>query len=112
MNIGLKDAVRTSYDGKAFWQIPETYIRGNTIKYIRVPDAVLDVAAEDRVARDAAVSENYLINLQHSKEMEKENESDQLTNKSFLKCFNLVEKPRERWPFTKWWWKGRRKGPR
>lgn len=60
MNIGLKDAVRTSYDGKAFWQIPETYIRGNTIKYIRVPDAVLDVAAEDRVARDAAVSENYL----------------------------------------------------
>ena len=27
-------------DGDRFWRIPETYIRGNTIKYLRVPDEV------------------------------------------------------------------------
>ena len=27
-------------DGDRFWRIAETYVRGNTIKYIRVPDEV------------------------------------------------------------------------
>ncbi|KAJ1699633.1 hypothetical protein LUZ63_008145 [Rhynchospora breviuscula] len=28
----------TSKDGDRFWRMPECYIRGNTIKYLRVPD--------------------------------------------------------------------------
>ena len=27
-------------DGDRFWRMPEAYIRGNTIKYVRVPDEV------------------------------------------------------------------------
>ena len=29
-----------SQDGDRFWRMPECYIRGNTIKYLRVPDEV------------------------------------------------------------------------
>lgn len=36
--------------------MPEVYVRGNTIKYVRVPDEVLDVVAEEKQAREAAVS--------------------------------------------------------
>ncbi|KAK9160925.1 hypothetical protein Syun_007266 [Stephania yunnanensis] len=34
MNIHLRE------DGDRFWRMPECYIRGNTIKYLRVPDEV------------------------------------------------------------------------
>lgn len=27
-------------DGDKFWRMPETYVRGNTIKYLRVPNEV------------------------------------------------------------------------
>jgi hypothetical protein len=27
-------------DGDRFWKIPEVFIRGNTIKYLRIPDEV------------------------------------------------------------------------
>ena len=27
-------------DADKFWRMPEAYLRGNTIKYIRVPDEV------------------------------------------------------------------------
>jgi hypothetical protein len=30
-------------DGDRFWRLPEIYIRGNTLKYIRVPEEVCDV---------------------------------------------------------------------
>lgn len=56
MNVNLKDVIRTSKDGDQFWSIPEMYVRGNTIKYLRIPDAVLDAVAEERQAREAAVS--------------------------------------------------------
>lgn len=32
--------------------MPEAYIRGNTIKYLRVPDEVLDKAKEADLRRD------------------------------------------------------------
>ncbi len=32
--------------------MPETYIRGNTIKYLRVPDEVIDKVKEDAFRRD------------------------------------------------------------
>ncbi|WMV12031.1 hypothetical protein MTR67_005416 [Solanum verrucosum] len=40
MNIHLREVICTSKDGDRFWRMPECYIRGNTIKYLRVPDEV------------------------------------------------------------------------
>jgi U6 snRNA-associated Sm-like protein LSm4 len=42
MNIHIKDVVCTSKEGDRFWRMPEAFIRGLTIKYIRVPDEVAD----------------------------------------------------------------------
>ncbi|KAI3791436.1 hypothetical protein L2E82_05205 [Cichorium intybus] len=38
MNIHLRDVICTSKDGDRFWRMPECYIHGNAIKYLRVPD--------------------------------------------------------------------------
>eukprot|EP00803_Ostreobium_quekettii_P007562 evm.model.scf_1127.4 EVM.evm.TU.scf_1127.4 scf_1127:34878-36528(-) len=40
MNIHLREVICTSKDGDRFWRMPEAYVRGNTIKYVRVPDEV------------------------------------------------------------------------
>jgi len=34
------DASSLSQDGERFWRMPECYVRGNTIKYLRIPDEV------------------------------------------------------------------------
>ncbi|OQS05727.1 U6 snRNA-associated Sm LSm4-like [Thraustotheca clavata] len=53
MNVNLKNIICTSKDGDRFWKLTECYIRGNTIKYIGVPDKVLDqVNEEDLSKRD------------------------------------------------------------
>ncbi|PSC70748.1 putative U6 snRNA-associated Sm LSm4 [Micractinium conductrix] len=52
MNIHLREVICTSKDGDRFWRMPEAYIRGNTIKYLRVPDEVLDKAREADMRRD------------------------------------------------------------
>ncbi|KAG6965338.1 hypothetical protein JG687_00005473 [Phytophthora cactorum] len=43
MNVNLREVICTSKDGDRFWKMPECYIRGNTIKYIRVPNEILDM---------------------------------------------------------------------
>jgi U6 snRNA-associated Sm-like protein LSm4 len=48
MNIHLKEVICTSKDGESFWRMKEVYIRGNTIKYVRVPDDTLGKAVEDK----------------------------------------------------------------
>ncbi|TMW45150.1 hypothetical protein DOY81_009770, partial [Sarcophaga bullata] len=45
MNINLRD------DGDRFWRMPECYIRGSTIKYLRIPDEVIDMVKEDAQAK-------------------------------------------------------------
>ncbi|RZC25156.1 putative U6 snRNA-associated Sm-like protein LSm4 [Glycine soja] len=45
MNIHLREVICTSKDGDRFWRMPECYIRGNTIKYLRVPDEVCAAAS-------------------------------------------------------------------
>ena len=35
MNINLREVICTSRDGDKFWRMPECYIRGSTIKYLR-----------------------------------------------------------------------------
>jgi U6 snRNA-associated Sm-like protein LSm4 len=47
MNICLTDVICTSKDGDRFWKMPECYIRGNSIKYLRIPDEVITLVAED-----------------------------------------------------------------
>lgn len=46
MNLHMRDIVCTSKDGDRFWKIPEAYVRGNNIKYLRLPDEILDIAAQ------------------------------------------------------------------
>jgi len=47
MNICLRDVICTSKDGDRFWKLPECYIRGNSIKYIRIPDEIIDLVSEE-----------------------------------------------------------------
>lgn len=47
MNINLREVICTSKDGDKFWRMPECYIRGSTIKYLRIPDEVIDMVKED-----------------------------------------------------------------
>ncbi|KAJ9552764.1 hypothetical protein OSB04_016809 [Centaurea solstitialis] len=61
MNIHLREVICTSKvllltDGDRFWRMPECYIRGNTIKYLRVPDEVIDKVQEETKNR----TENHL----------------------------------------------------
>jgi len=34
-------------DGDRFWRMPECYIRGSTIKYLRIPDEIIDMVKEE-----------------------------------------------------------------
>lgn len=47
MNIYLTQVICTSRDGDRFWKMPECYIRGSTIKYLRISDEVIDNYKED-----------------------------------------------------------------
>ncbi|KAI0977803.1 hypothetical protein GJ496_008144 [Pomphorhynchus laevis] len=47
MNIYLKDVICTSRDGDRFWKMNECYIRGSHIKYLRIPDEVIDMVKEE-----------------------------------------------------------------
>lgn len=39
-------------DGDKFWRMPECYIRGSTIKYLRIPDEVIDMVKEEAVIKN------------------------------------------------------------
>lgn len=47
MNINLREVICTSKDGDRFWRMPEVYIRGVNIKYLRIPDEVIDMVREE-----------------------------------------------------------------
>ena len=38
-------------DGDKFWRMPECYSRGSTIKYLRIPDEIIDMVKEEVVAK-------------------------------------------------------------
>ena len=48
MNVHLREVICTAKDGDRFWRMPECYIRGNTVKYMRVQEEVLDKAVEEQ----------------------------------------------------------------
>ena len=44
----MRGVICTSRDGDRFWKLPEVTIRGNNIKYLRIPEEVIDmVPAEE-----------------------------------------------------------------
>ncbi|XP_007943662.1 U6 snRNA-associated Sm-like protein LSm4 [Orycteropus afer afer] len=51
MNINLREVICTSRDGDKFWRMPECYIRGSTIKYLRIPDEIIDMVKDEVVAK-------------------------------------------------------------
>ena len=53
MNICLRDVICTSRDGDRFWKIPECYIRGNSIKYLRIPDEIIELVSEEEQQRES-----------------------------------------------------------
>ncbi|KAH8064314.1 U6 snRNA binding protein [Aureococcus anophagefferens] len=54
MNVNLEEVICTSRDGDRFWKLKECYIRGNSIKYLRIPDEIIDLAQEEEIsAKDA-----------------------------------------------------------
>ncbi|KAL1966082.1 hypothetical protein VTN77DRAFT_4830 [Rasamsonia byssochlamydoides] len=48
MNLTLKEVVQTSPEGDRFFRLPEVYVRGNNIKYLRVPEEILDIIKEQQ----------------------------------------------------------------
>ncbi|XP_019369183.1 PREDICTED: U6 snRNA-associated Sm-like protein LSm4 isoform X1 [Gavialis gangeticus] len=42
---------RPQEDGDKFWRMPECYIRGSTIKYLRIPDEIIDMVKEEVVSK-------------------------------------------------------------
>ncbi|ORY96744.1 hypothetical protein BCR43DRAFT_474620 [Syncephalastrum racemosum] len=47
MNLTLREVIQTSPDGDKFWRLNECYIRGNTIKYLNVPEEIVDMVKEE-----------------------------------------------------------------
>ena len=58
MNLQMRDSVCTCGDGSRFWRLTECFIRGNTLKYMRLPDEVVELAklapAEKKAPADKA----------------------------------------------------------
>ncbi|EEA22585.1 U6 snRNA-associated Sm-like protein LSM4, putative [Talaromyces marneffei ATCC 18224] len=48
MNLTLKEVVQTTPEGDRFFRLPEVYVRGNNIKYLRVPEEILDIVKEQQ----------------------------------------------------------------
>lgn len=47
MNILLEGVICTSRDGDRFWKLSEIYVRGNSIKYLRIKDELIDQVVEE-----------------------------------------------------------------
>ncbi|EME26801.1 Probable U6 snRNA-associated Sm-like protein LSm4 [Galdieria sulphuraria] len=48
MNLNLREVVWTSREGDRFWKIAEIYVRGNTVKYLRVPEEIVDTLTDQQ----------------------------------------------------------------
>ncbi|KAL3802172.1 hypothetical protein ACHAWO_007812 [Cyclotella atomus] len=47
MNLNLADVVCTSKDGEQFWKLNECYVRGSSIKYLRLPEEAVERVDEE-----------------------------------------------------------------
>lgn len=48
MNLTLRSVYQTAADGSRFWKCKEAYVRGSTIKYVRIPEELLDVVKDEQ----------------------------------------------------------------
>ncbi|RAL62362.1 hypothetical protein DID88_004928 [Monilinia fructigena] len=48
MNLTLKEVVQTSPEGDKFTRLPEIYVKGNNIKYLRMPDEIIDLVKDQQ----------------------------------------------------------------
>ncbi|KOB60008.1 hypothetical protein PFHG_01772 [Plasmodium falciparum HB3] len=53
MNLHMKNIICPSKAGDKFWKISECYVRGNSIKYIRVQDQAIEQAIEETAEQKA-----------------------------------------------------------
>ncbi|KAA8910995.1 hypothetical protein FN846DRAFT_888028 [Sphaerosporella brunnea] len=53
MNLTLREVVQTSPDGDRFYRLAEAYVRGNNIKYLRLPDELIDTVKEQQAMQQA-----------------------------------------------------------
>ena len=51
MNLNLKEVICTTPDVEQFWRLPEVHLRGNAVKYLRIPDEVIDQVKEEKFSR-------------------------------------------------------------
>ncbi|KAK9475993.1 hypothetical protein V1514DRAFT_338273 [Lipomyces japonicus] len=63
MNLTLKEVVQTNADGTRFFRLPEAYVRGNNIKYLRVPDEVLEIVRQKNQQQREERQRNGLNNV-------------------------------------------------
>ena len=54
MNMELADVVLTAKDGERFHQVAQVFVRGNNVKFVRVPDEVIDVVKDEVLRASAA----------------------------------------------------------
>ena len=52
----LREVICTSRDGDRFWRLPEVIIRGNNIKYLRIPEEVIDMVPEEDLSKTGGKS--------------------------------------------------------
>jgi U6 snRNA-associated Sm-like protein LSm4 len=48
----LREVICTSKDGDRFWRMPEAYVRGNTVKFIRMSEETLELAKQSDLRRE------------------------------------------------------------
>ncbi|KKA29924.1 hypothetical protein TD95_001466, partial [Thielaviopsis punctulata] len=53
MNLTMKDAVQSNAEADKFLKLPEVYVKGNNIKYLRVPDEIIDHVKENQSNQQA-----------------------------------------------------------
>ncbi|CAN0159110.1 unnamed protein product, partial [Ectocarpus sp. 8 AP-2014] len=56
MNIKLKDVIFTSRDADKFVKMVEVYVRGNSIKYVTIPEEVLDMVQEEDLSKESELT--------------------------------------------------------
>ncbi|KAK5007588.1 hypothetical protein LTR28_005102 [Elasticomyces elasticus] len=54
MNLTLTEVIQTTPDGEKFFRMSEVYVRGNNIKYLRVPDEIIDSVKEQQQTQQAS----------------------------------------------------------
>ncbi|KRZ33869.1 putative U6 snRNA-associated Sm-like protein LSm4 [Trichinella pseudospiralis] len=80
MNVHLRDVICTSKEGDRFWRIPEAFIRGCSIKYLRIPEEVMDCVRDEiketrKHQRENAKRKNLMKNMVNSEKNKVQNTS-------------------------------------